>query len=81
MKADMDDLRHTVSPGRTPQHKRWSITYIRPHNAALSPPKVLCQVQYALIASFLLDTASVFAAVIGSVDGGFLAEMIQYHIK
>jgi len=49
------------------------MTYIRPNDAALSPPKVLCQAKYALIASFLLDTDSVFAAAIGSVDGSFWA--------
>jgi hypothetical protein len=42
---------------------------------------VLCQAKYALIASFLLDTASVFAAAIGVVDGSFLAEMIQHNIR
>ena len=36
------NLRHTVMPGRTPQHKRWSMTYIRPNDAALSPPEC-CQ--------------------------------------
>jgi hypothetical protein len=51
------------------------MTYIRPNDAALSPPKVLWHAKYALIAS-LLDTDSVFAAAIGSVDGSFLAEMI-----
>jgi hypothetical protein len=39
----------------------------------LSPPKVLCQAKYALIASFLLDTDSVFAAAIGAIDGSFWA--------
>jgi hypothetical protein len=38
---------------------------------------VLCHAQYAMIASFLLDTDSVFAAAIGSFDGIFLAEMIN----
>jgi hypothetical protein len=57
------------------------MTYIRPNYAALSPSKVLCQAKYALIASFLLDTASVFAAAIGAIDGSFLAEMSQHHIK
>jgi len=50
-----------------------SITYIdiRPNDAALSPPKVLCVAKYtyALIASltFLLDTDSVFVAAIGAI--------------
>jgi len=57
------------------------MTYILPHDAALSPPKVLFQAKYALIASFLLDTDSVFAAAIGSFDGSFWAEMIQLHIR
>jgi hypothetical protein len=70
-----------VRPGRTPQHKRWIITYIRPNDAALSPSKVLQHAKYALIASFLLDTDSVFAAAIGAIDGSFLAEMNQHHIK
>ena len=47
----------------------------------MSPPKVLRHAKYALIASFLLDTDSVFAAVIGAVDGSFWAEMIQPHIE
>jgi len=47
--------------------------YIRPSDAALSPQKVLCQAKYALIASFLLDTDSVFAAAIGAIDGSFWA--------
>jgi len=38
-------------------------------------------VAYALIASFLLDTASVFAAAIGAVEGSFLAKMIQPNIR
>jgi hypothetical protein len=40
------------------------MTYIRPNDAALSPPNVLWHAKYALIASFLLDTDSVFAAAI-----------------
>jgi hypothetical protein len=60
--------------------KRWSITYIRPNDAALSPQKVLYHAKYALIASFLLDTASVFAAAIGVIDGSSLTEMIQHNI-
>ena len=39
----------------------------------MSPLNVLCYVKYALIASFLLDTDSVFAAAIGAVDGSFWA--------
>jgi len=58
-----------------------SMTYIRPNNAALSPPKVLWHAKYALIASFLLDTDSVFAAAICVIDGSFWAEMIQPHIR
>ena len=54
---------------------------MRPNDAALSPPKVLCQAQCALIASFLLDINSVFAVAIGAVDGSFFAEMIQPHIR
>jgi len=54
---------------------------MRPNDAALSPLKVLCQAKYALIASFLLDTNSLFAAVIGAIDGSFWVEMIQPHIR
>jgi len=56
-------------------------TYIQPNDAALSPPKVLWHAKYALTASFLLDTDSVFAAAIGAVDRSFWAEMIQPHIR
>ena len=80
MKADMDESA-PHSEAWAPQHKRWSITYIRPNDAALSPPKVLRQAKYALTATFLLDTDSVFAAVIGSVDGSFWTEMNQHHIR
>jgi len=50
-------------------------------SCSFESPKVLCHAKYALIASFLLDTDSVFAAAIGAIDGSFLAKMNQHHIK
>jgi len=47
------------------------MTYIRPTDAALSPPQVLCQAKYACP---VFDMNRVFAAAIGSRDGSFLAE-------
>jgi len=56
------------------------MTYCQSNGAALNPRKVLCHAKYALIASFLLDTDSVFAAAIGAVDGSFWAGMIQHDV-
>jgi hypothetical protein len=47
--------------------------YCQSNGAALNPRNVLCHAKYALIASFLLDTDSVFAAAIGVIDGSFWA--------